>query len=214
MNPAHWSAIAAMFSALSALLIMRIQKRSLLDAARPELVVEDWDREDATRYSDRELLRFRTLRNVGRGTAFDINIGGGVYKDDPNDFSLRQKVHTPGIHWQDLHILTANESLEFKTRAILFWDLIKGERREKYYYFRITIRCRDSLKLCHLIEYEFRVTPYDDLHLEEDVVPGIFLISRVHTTTHPLWQNIHDLFQTRAKLWSRLRSRFTQRSRK
>jgi hypothetical protein len=72
---AIWSAIAASFAAFSSFLVMRIQRRTLLESIHPELVLNGWTRraEGQGDVAD-EVIAFRTLSNMGRGAAFQIMI--------------------------------------------------------------------------------------------------------------------------------------------
>lgn len=73
---AIWSAVAASFAALASLLIMLIQRRSLLESVRPELVLTGWGR--AARgegNGTHEVITFETIKNVGRGAALHISFG-------------------------------------------------------------------------------------------------------------------------------------------
>jgi hypothetical protein len=69
------AAIAAMFSALSSWLIWRVQRSNLLESVRPELVLLYWTREnqgDLPTHNARSVISFSAIKNVGRGTAFNI----------------------------------------------------------------------------------------------------------------------------------------------
>ena len=71
MTAAFWSAVAASFAALSSLLIFLVQRRTLLESARPELILDGWSRETVGQgEGQHEVIAFQTIRNVGRGTAW------------------------------------------------------------------------------------------------------------------------------------------------
>ncbi len=68
-----WTVVAAAFSALSSFLIMRIHRSNLLESVRPELVLLGWSRNFRGQgQSAHDVLTFSGIKNVGRGTAFNI----------------------------------------------------------------------------------------------------------------------------------------------
>jgi len=83
MNPAMshatiaalWSAVAASFSALAAVVAMLIQRRNLLEAVRPEFVLVGWGRlprgdGDAAH----KVITIQSIKNVGRGAALHVQL--------------------------------------------------------------------------------------------------------------------------------------------
>src|SRR5262245_11961617 len=72
-SAAVWSAVAATFSALAALLTMLIHRRNLMESARPELVVTGWARNPPGQgHASAETVKFSKIRNVGRGSALHV----------------------------------------------------------------------------------------------------------------------------------------------
>jgi hypothetical protein len=67
-----WAAIAAGFSAFSSFLIMRIQRNNLIESVRPELVLIGWSRKPPGGPGAHDTVSFMAIKNVGRGTAFNI----------------------------------------------------------------------------------------------------------------------------------------------
>jgi hypothetical protein len=77
------AAIAAAFSALSSLLIWRVQRSNLLESVRPELVLLDWHRVPARDASQPEIIAFRRVRNAGRGVALFVRLHLSDQSDPP-----------------------------------------------------------------------------------------------------------------------------------
>ena len=70
-----WSAVAATFSAVAALTMMFIHRRNMIDAASPEVIIEGWGRKILrVGETEKDVLTFAKISNVGKGSAFDICI--------------------------------------------------------------------------------------------------------------------------------------------
>lgn len=75
------SAIAASASALTAILMFVIQRRSFVEATRPELVVDGWKRTtEGEGDRARDIVSFHEVRNVGNGPAVGVHMN--VYHSD------------------------------------------------------------------------------------------------------------------------------------
>lgn len=69
------SAVAAVFSAISAMVMVRIQRQNLIDSARPEIVLEGWER--TTRQDGDyvyEVVTYKSIDNAGKGPALHVEI--------------------------------------------------------------------------------------------------------------------------------------------
>jgi hypothetical protein len=75
------AAMAAAFSALSSVLIMRVQRANLLESVRPELVLVGWYRLPKEHEPDR--IGFRRVRNAGRGVALYVRLHAEPLGDPP-----------------------------------------------------------------------------------------------------------------------------------
>lgn len=72
--PAIWSAVAATFSAIASIVLMRVHLANRIDSVRPDLIAEDWSMEE-------EDLGWATIRigrisNLGKGPA--LHFWGGM----------------------------------------------------------------------------------------------------------------------------------------
>ena len=93
--PAIWSAIAATFSAIAAILILKIQRQNLLESVRPELVIGGWVRhERRSENPDYEKISFETIKNVGRGPALHVTLASVTVNDD-RETALARISQTP-----------------------------------------------------------------------------------------------------------------------
>jgi hypothetical protein len=75
--PAIWSALAATFSAITALVLLRVHLHNRAESVRPELLLDEWEyfpeQDEESRFgSTYGLFIVKRLRNVGRGTALHI----------------------------------------------------------------------------------------------------------------------------------------------
>ena len=76
---AFWSAIAALCSALSSLLLLNIHRRNYRESVRPELVLLGWARSSRVLgQRTTEVVSFTKLRNVGRGAALEVVLNADV----------------------------------------------------------------------------------------------------------------------------------------
>jgi hypothetical protein len=72
------SAVAAVFSAAAAWMSWRINRWNQLEGVRADLIVEDWQEVTCGSPTEPAKILFTTIRNIGRGTAYDIGMGQRV----------------------------------------------------------------------------------------------------------------------------------------
>jgi hypothetical protein len=102
-TPEFWSliasalaAVAALFSAASAVIMTRIQRRNFLEASRPELVLGGWQRHPLTKeHGYRDAIFFDTVRNIGQGAAVDVWITGD-FPENPVSAIVHTQRGPPG----------------------------------------------------------------------------------------------------------------------
>jgi hypothetical protein len=70
MWPAIWSAVAATFSAATAVLALLVNRSNVREAIRPELVITKWGRK--AEGDDVGIVGVLAIKNIGRGAAFNI----------------------------------------------------------------------------------------------------------------------------------------------
>ena len=179
--PAIWSAVAAWFAAVTALVVMLFQRRSLLEAARPELVLTDWKRHKAgSGDSERDVLSFDTVRNVGRGTALHIYM---------NAFGKRDDRPTYVMSTTRLPLLAAGEGEQVGCDISLWWDNVPADSAgNQYLPIHITIHAWDSRNRRHITDYRFLAVPLGGSQgVTDAIAPGVMLISR-KVSTDSVWR--------------------------
>src|SRR5687767_151938 len=83
MPASGWSAVAASFSALSATVMVMIQRRNLLESVRPEIVLVGWGRKNwKMEKVDCEIVSFSHVKNVGRGPALHVYMNGSQIEEN------------------------------------------------------------------------------------------------------------------------------------
>ncbi len=174
--PAGWAAIAAGFSALASFLIWRIQRSNLLESVRPELVLLGWNRVPAKGPGAHDTVSFQAIKNVGRGTAFNIYL---------HAFHEESGKPTAVMSTKRLPLLAVNEqtNLNVNDGQIVIW-------------FQNTASSTVSVVL-HVSSWDSRGNEYDTRYnlvmfdsshtlLSDAIAPGVFA-SRI-TTMRPAWR--------------------------
>ena len=146
---AIWSAVAASFAAISAILTMLIHRRSMLDAARPEVVLLGWERRvEMPGGSATDQLRFRSIKNVGAGAAFYVV----VYSHEAPETGPYQPCY--GMLSIRLAVLAPGEERELDAGVCLFW---RSTNEYEFRDVRINIWCWDRLQKNHTMTYRMHV---------------------------------------------------------
>lgn len=191
LTSANWSAVAALFAALSSFLTLLVQRRNLLESVRPELVLLDWGRQtEGVGAAAHEVVSFRTIRNVGRGAAFHVNINCDHITDD----SPRRML--AGMGTIRLPIVAVGESTGANGQISIWFKNVEPDNAGKRLPITVTILCWDSRNIRHQTRYQlFAVEIPSGVTFSAHVVaPGVALVSR-RTTMKPVW---------RLRLWARL----------
>jgi hypothetical protein len=171
-GPAVWSAVAASFAALSSFLIMLVQRRNLLESVRPELILTGWDRcSEGQADVAYEVIRFQTIKNVGRGAAFHIHLT-----------ALEEVANRPtaGLSTIRLPILGANEATDLDGRIVVFWKNVEPDDRGlKHLPITIPIFCLDSRGVRYETKYSLLAVPLSPAQgVTDAIAPGVMLGSR------------------------------------
>jgi hypothetical protein len=168
-----FSAIAAISSAITAIIMMRIQRKVMLDSTRPDLILTVWDRNISQHGEFKcERLTIGNIKNIGKGSALHIII------NSHKEINNKPIASSPT---QRIDILPVNEEHEINREIILFWDNIPSdENGATYLIFDITIGCLCSKGYRHDTIYTLAVlkpstTPHG---LGSEIAPGVVLITR------------------------------------
>lgn len=182
---AIWSAVAATFSAIAAIIIMIIQRRSMLDSVRPELILTGWDRKKRPQGDRRyDIIIFNKIRNVGKGPALHITINSSKFIDGKLVAALST---------QTISILPANEEYEIDGEITLHWDHVPTyDKGHKYLQIDTEIHSWCSRNYRHETIYKlFVVDEIQQTSLvggdEDDIAPGVMLSSR-KTKSKSVWK--------------------------
>jgi hypothetical protein len=178
-NAAFWSAVAAWCAAVSSLLIMRIQRRSLLESVRPELILGGWARQ--AHPSGNESIKFSTVRNIGRGPA--LRVHAGLFKEADN---------FPVAALADVRIaiLGTGETENVDGEILVWWSNVQRRHGDpKVLSLTVPITCLDSRGVRHETRYDLVVleTP-QDAGASNAIAPGIWLMNRSNTATPAWWR--------------------------
>ena len=178
---AIWTAVAAMLAVLISGLILLIQRRNLLESARPELVLTGWSRRvEGEGDAAHDRICFQTIGNVGRGVALHVNIGA-FHKVDTRPTAVMSTMSLP--------ILAVDENKDVNGEIIVWWkNVIPDGQRHKHLAIVIKILCWDTRGMRHETRYNlFAIQPSPDTVVVPDpVAPGVMLGSRT-TRTRPVW---------------------------
>jgi hypothetical protein len=177
---ALWSAVAATFAALSSLLIMLIQRRSLLESVRPELVLTGWNRAERGEGNGAlDIITFETIRNVGRGAALHIELASMHMLNGQPTVVLANK---------RIPILAPEESSDVKGEVLMWWQNVSSDKDgHKALDITIRISCWDSRGRKHRTEYSFlTVERKSGVGVMDEIAPGVGLLRRT-TTTRTVW---------------------------
>ncbi len=181
ITAAQWSAAAASFSALSAALSVVINRRNLLDAARPELVLEGWSRSaEGVGEAAHEVLAFTTIRDVGRGPALHAAISC-FYESASKPEAVMGTVRVPIV------APTGSESVE--GRILLWWkNVAQGSRGHRPLPIVVSILCWDSRGFRHETTYRLMAVELSPtVGIADSIAPGIGFGTRT-TRVKAVWR--------------------------
>jgi len=180
MEASEWaaiaSAIAACAAAIAAFLLYLIQRATLLESVRPDLVLAGWDRKFVGEgNSEHEVLGFREIGNFGRGAAKDIHIKLEGGRRNPPTASLTPRtfpVIAPG------HIETIDGQITF------WWENVQHTEGGKHIWLKLVILCRDSKNQCHETNYQLYIEEsrgdLDGIASPDSIAPGVILRGGTH----------------------------------
>jgi hypothetical protein len=170
---AIWSAVAASFAALSSVLVMLIQRRSLLESARPELVLSGWSRKTVAQGdAPYEILRFERIRNVGKGSALQVVL---------NSSQISNNRPTAIMSTTRLPIIAPNEEQAIDGQITLWWKNVEPNRQgHKHLFVSIDLMCWDSRGYRHRTTYTLlAVELSSSVTLADQIALGVALSNRV-----------------------------------
>ena len=181
---AIWAAAVSSTAAIIAFSAMLIQRRSLRESGRPEIVLAGWTR--GQRMSGAHIydaLVFKTIRNVGRGAALHIymNAFERVEKEDGvYPVAIMSTTRIP--------ILAPGESEELNGEIELIWKNVPESGDHKRLPITISIYYWDAHGLRHETTYSmYAVELKPNVGVVGAIAPGVGLTTR-NTTSIPVWR--------------------------
>lgn len=181
------STIAAFFSAVAAVVLMRIGHRDSLESTRPELVLTGWSRQSKGQgKATHDVIAFRSIRNAGRGSAFNVNV---FVSETANNrpTALLSGTSTP----IRLAILEVDETQEVNGEIAVWWKNVETSIQGKQKYLNITVRilCWETKKMRHETLYYLMATEPSESPIfgGDTIAPGVTLSYR-KTISKPIWR--------------------------
>lgn len=197
---AIWSAIAASCSALTAIFVMLIQRRNLLESVRPELVLTGWSREargfEGNPEAAHEVITFKTIRNVGRGAAFHVML---------NSFSTVDNRPTYFMGSTRLPILAPNETIEVNGEIVLWWKNVNETTPGgRYLPITVSIMHWDSRGMRHVTTYSLMAMELSVAQgCTDEIAPSVMFCQRT-TETRAVWTlKVQGKLQSATANWRR-----------
>ena len=179
ITPALWSAIAASFSALASVTVMLIQRANRAEAARPEIALTDWNRL-TTREStiERDVISFKTIRNVGKGTALHVSV---------HCWHVEENRPTAVLSTTRIPILTPGDSQDIHGEIVLLWQNVPLRDGQKNLSITLRVIAIDALSIMHTTQYQLLAVSIGTSHLSNCIAPGVTISSR-STSREPIWK--------------------------
>jgi hypothetical protein len=178
---AIWSSIAAIGSALSAFLMLRMQQKSRRDAAKPELILTGWERHskmiDGTKL---EVVNFSTIKNIGNGPAIGIIFMPGTTPEMQRPYELFA---------DPIPILAADEAYSIDGEIQLHWhDVSPPENYEKFISIDIRVFSWCTRNYRYETHYKLMVAENTQALFSDAIhsIEGVSVPMR-YTICRPLW---------------------------
>ena len=179
-----WSAVAATCSAIAAITIVRIQRNNMLDSAQPELILTEWSRKNRGHGDQNiELLTFKKIQNVGKGSALHLYLNSSkVIDNKPLAISSTQR----------LSILPPNGEYEINGEITLFWNNATSSMEGGPKYIPIDVKIYSWCLKNYRHETLYKLMAFEPLNKNivddgNEIAPGIILTSRT-TVKNPVWK--------------------------
>ncbi len=199
MTAAVWSALAAIFAAISSFLIFLTQRENLRASVRPELILTDWERHgEGEGDAAREVLCFRNIRNVGRGAAMHVHLNLDLSSDPPIAAlgTISRPIRAPG----DVSQVDAQISL--------WWKNVAPQKGMKFLHIKLVIFCWDTVGNRYETRYSLLVVELrENVLVQDPIAPGVSLYSR-RVTSRSVW--FLKLSSRVQRHWKRLQESFPQ----
>lgn len=193
---AIWSAAAALFAAVSSFLIMRIQRRNLIETTRPVLILDGWTRRvEGEGDASREVIGVKSIRNVGKGLGLQLyfRVFETVELESFEPYCVlrhTESAPTAVMPTIAMPVLAVNESAEIPADITVWWKNVRSPSAggQKMLQFKVRVECFDTRGARHLTLYRLVMLENEDpIGGISMVAPGLGILSRTSSWT-PAWQ--------------------------
>ncbi len=175
-----WSAVAASFSAIAALTIVRISHRNMIDSATPEIIIDGWDREKKKILDkDYDILTFTKILNTGKGSALHVHIN-----TEDMVSSLPKTMFTT----KRIAIIPSGKEVNLKGEITLLWK--NADKQNELIPIDITIYAWSTKGYRYETVYRLMAMDTGHARMWDDtstVATGIMLLAR-RTISRPVWR--------------------------
>jgi hypothetical protein len=177
-SPAAWlSAVAASFSALSALIVMRIQRRNFFESVRPQIILIKWVRPSPDR------LRFGAIKNIGKGTALNVFVNASRFADR-KPVAFMSSIRVP--------ILASDEELpvDEENAISLWWKNVTADKNDrKTMGIDVVVHCWDTSGRWRY-DITYRLLAFDEQAgiVVGETVPNAVVLSERRVTSTAVWR--------------------------
>jgi hypothetical protein len=173
VTAAFWSAVAATAAAVSSLLTYFVHRRNMLEAARPELLLDEWTLERNEKVTG--VATFGSIRNVGRGAAMHTTIVATRAPGAEPDAAV-------GL--DHVAIIPPGEAVSVDGQVVLFWNNATASRPGRVLPFTIKVLSWDSRSMRHETDYRLlAMRPAEHVAGAMELAPGLHLLRRTTRST-------------------------------
>jgi hypothetical protein len=178
---AAWSAIAATFAAIAAVLLWRTEQQSFRHSARPELVLAGWQRfQDTSGGFGPERIAFSTIENVGRGPALHVHINSFSIADDDRPKTVMSTIRES--------LIATGSRVTVQGVISIWWNNVAGSPGSKSVPISIDMLSWDTTGIRYCTKYKLLVVELSPHVVVADAIaPGVILATRT-VTQAPVWR--------------------------
>ena len=152
------TALAIAAAIIAWIAVLWVQRPNLVESVRPEIVLKGWTQDEPN------CLRFATIKNVGRGTAFNLHVSCTT-KKRPRPVVLLSSV-------PNFQLIETNQELDIQGEIKLLWDSVEPKEDTKYLNFDFVILWWDSINQRHLVRQSVMVDYTTVKIASKAIVPG------------------------------------------
>ena len=194
MSPSaeQWSAVAAIASAVTAVVSVSWQRRSMQQSARPELIFDEISREED---AGTVTVRARVLRNVGTGSAHSIRC------ESDDESSPRRHPIYPVAGGHFIPLLEADARVEVAFEIITVAPKVVDGIALDLLASRLS--CFDQFGYRHDVTFKYYISS-EHIFLTQPVAPGVYLASRESIAISPMRQRLENHMFRLARRWRKV----------